>query len=284
MQWDDLKFVLAAARSQSFVGAAAMLKVAHTTIGRRIKALEDTLGEELFDRTRDGCAPTEFCRKLLPVAERMEAEARQALTLKSEAMDKPKGLVQLHTGAWMIEALLIPAFPKLQEQAPELRVFFIGDVVEDKSNLPEFSMSLRYDVMPHRSELEIALRRVSYAVYRHKDTSKPKWVSTSGGAVAMQTFRWAQEQGIAKEAPLLANDATLALAAIKAGVGQGLIPCILGEREPDLIRVSQGPPELVRTLRALIPRHVANTAQIKTVLAWVKDIVDDLPWTEPVEA
>ena len=286
MQWDDLKFVLAAARSKSFTKAAAMLKVSHTTIGRRIKALETSIGTQLFDREREGCLPTEACLELLPIAERMEAEARQVFRVGAHTPEKPKGLVQLHTASWIINRILIPAFPDLQERAPELRVFFVGDVVEDKTNLPEFSLSLRFDVMPHRSEVEVALRRIPYAVYKHRDDrrAQAQWVANFGGSVTLRTFGWLEEQGISEEnVPMLADDAELVMSGVEAGVGRGLIPITLAEQSPHLKRITKGPPDLFRTLRAIVPRHTSNAPQIKTTLQWVQETLDRIPATEPAD-
>lgn len=280
MQWDDLKFVLAAARSKSFAKAAAMLKVSHTTIGRRIKALEQTTGAQLFERERDGCVPTEACLKILPVAERMESEARRALIAASGVQEEPKGIVQFHTGAWLLQHMFVPAVPSLLQTAPQLRMFFVGDVVEDKSNLPEFSLSLRFAVMAHRSEVEIELADFGYAVYRHID-ARPEgrpWLSTSGGPVTMQTSQWLEASGVSLDnVPVLGNDAELVRQAIRADVGVGLLPMTLGETDPLLTRIKGGPPELVRTMRALVPRHIATTAQIRTVLDWVRDVLAVTP-------
>ncbi len=44
MEWDDLRYVLTASRAGSFVSAANMLKVSHTSVSRRITALEQSSG------------------------------------------------------------------------------------------------------------------------------------------------------------------------------------------------------------------------------------------------
>ncbi len=215
----------------------------------------------------------------------MESEARRALIEASGVQEEPKGIVQLHTGAWLLQHIFVPSVPKLLKTAPQLRMFFVGDVVEDKSNLPEFSLSLRFAVMAHRSEVEIELADFGYAVYRHIDTpahGRP-WVSTSGGPVTMQTSQWLEGSGVSlDDVPVLGNDAELIRHAIRADVGVGLLPMTLGEPDPLLARLNSGPPELTRTMRALVPRHIATTAQIRTVLDWVKSVLRETPGVKPV--
>ncbi|WP_257458032.1 helix-turn-helix domain-containing protein [Archangium lipolyticum] len=50
LDWEDLRVFVALARAGSLSAAARALKVSHATVGRRIAALEDTLGRTLFDR------------------------------------------------------------------------------------------------------------------------------------------------------------------------------------------------------------------------------------------
>ena len=52
MKWDDLKIVLAVSRSGTMSGAAKLLNVQHSTVSRRIKALEKKLGTNLVRRNK----------------------------------------------------------------------------------------------------------------------------------------------------------------------------------------------------------------------------------------
>lgn len=71
--WDDLRYFLAVSRTSSFAGAASRLQVTHSTVARRISALEETLDTTLFLRTEKGCRLTPAGETLLPFAEKLEA-------------------------------------------------------------------------------------------------------------------------------------------------------------------------------------------------------------------
>ena len=58
LEWDDLRVFLAIHRTRSHAGAARSLRVASTTIGRRLGALEEAIGSRLFTRTPDGLVGT----------------------------------------------------------------------------------------------------------------------------------------------------------------------------------------------------------------------------------
>ena len=54
MNWNDLKYFLALAREGTISSEGRMLNVKHTTVARRIEALEIDLGTRLFDKSRSG--------------------------------------------------------------------------------------------------------------------------------------------------------------------------------------------------------------------------------------
>lgn len=77
-EWSDLTFFLAVARAGRLTVAAARLKVEHSTVSRRIAALEAALGAKLFDRHPHGYALTAAGDRLLAAAEGMETLALSA--------------------------------------------------------------------------------------------------------------------------------------------------------------------------------------------------------------
>ncbi|MFG1382712.1 LysR family transcriptional regulator [Xanthobacter versatilis] len=74
MDWDHLRVFLAVARQGQLLAAARRLGLNHATVARRLDALEEALGAPLFDRRPAGCVPTDAGERLLPAAERVEAE------------------------------------------------------------------------------------------------------------------------------------------------------------------------------------------------------------------
>ena len=54
MNWDDARILLALRRSRNVSDAARALGVSHTTVARRLEALERTLEVRLVDRTPEG--------------------------------------------------------------------------------------------------------------------------------------------------------------------------------------------------------------------------------------
>jgi DNA-binding transcriptional LysR family regulator len=123
--WDDVRIFLAVVRENKISVAARTLGCDHTTVGRRILALEDALGTKLFDRSNRGYLLTERGQTFVPVAEAME---RDAIIAQSEMLSwdvSLKGAVRIGApdgfGSYFLARL--GAFVK---QHPEVEVQIIA--------------------------------------------------------------------------------------------------------------------------------------------------------------
>jgi DNA-binding transcriptional LysR family regulator len=97
LDWNDLRLVLAIAREASLSGAARRLGVTHSTVFRRLGAIEAAIGTRLFERFRDGYAPTPAGETAAASAARLEDEVL-ALERKLAGQDlKPSGPVRITT-------------------------------------------------------------------------------------------------------------------------------------------------------------------------------------------
>ena len=280
MEWDDLKYVLATARAGSFLGAAHLLKVTHTTVGRRIKALERDLGQPLFKRTRDGVEVTDLGRRILPTAEDIENQIRQIVLASEAETAEPEGHVRVHTAAWIIEHLLIPELPRFHEQFPKVQVFFFIDVVDAVADSTAAALSLRFEVMAKRSEVETRVADIPFSLYKMRgaDDAHLKWATTHGVNVAMQTAGWLEDQGVSsKQISLFASDASSLRQAVETGHYKGLLPDYLAGQTGNLVRVNKGPPDLIRRLRSITPRRSLAQPEVQTVLSWLTDTVRSSP-------
>lgn len=73
IDWDNLRFFLTAVRAGNYSAAAKRLRVDRTTVGRRLERLEHQAGVPLFEQGEDGYHPTAAGRRVLGVADRIEA-------------------------------------------------------------------------------------------------------------------------------------------------------------------------------------------------------------------
>jgi DNA-binding transcriptional LysR family regulator len=122
LEWDDLRYFLAVKRARSHAGAARLLRVASTTVGRRLASLEAAVGARLFTRTPDGLAETAVARSLLARAERMESEVFEAERELAGADARPTGTVSVTCGEGFAAYVLAPSLPRFLTMYPGLSV------------------------------------------------------------------------------------------------------------------------------------------------------------------
>jgi DNA-binding transcriptional LysR family regulator len=128
IDWDDLRVFLAVLRTRSHAGAARTLRVAATTIGRRVASLEAAVGARLFSRTPDGLAPTAAALALAARAERIEAEVLASERELNGADASPTGTVRITCGDGFASYVLAPALPAFLAAHPGLSVEVRADV------------------------------------------------------------------------------------------------------------------------------------------------------------
>src|SRR3546814_18667362 len=87
--WNDLRFLLAVARSRTISLAGRRTGTDHATVSRRIWALEAALGLQLFERNPRGYHLPQHGEALHGLATAMEAEA---VRIDETAAGKQKGL------------------------------------------------------------------------------------------------------------------------------------------------------------------------------------------------
>lgn len=71
MDWNDFRYFLAVAKAGTLTGAARALGVEHSTVSRRLNALETVVGARLFVRGKDGFTLTPAGSDILASVESM---------------------------------------------------------------------------------------------------------------------------------------------------------------------------------------------------------------------
>jgi len=95
MDWDHLRIFLAVARHGQLLAAARRLGLNHATVARRLDALEAALGAPLFERRPAGCVLTQAGERLLPAAERVEAQMLAVTDTLQGAAAEASGTVRI---------------------------------------------------------------------------------------------------------------------------------------------------------------------------------------------
>lgn len=248
-EWSDLRHFLAVARGGSTLSAAKALGVNQTTVARRIAALEEALGEKLFEKASGGYRLTELGTAMAPNAERVETEVEAFGRMVAQRSRRLLGMIKVTTNDVLADCLLTPWLREFTQRFPVVQVeTIITDRRLDISR-GEADIALRAGTTKVEGE-GLVVRRLAtgkWGVYCSKAYAREKGRPTNpaelvphpiiGGAGDLARFepaflKEAKEKGAVVQQ---ASSSILNIAgAIRSGLGVGGIPCMLGELDPEL--------------------------------------------------
>jgi DNA-binding transcriptional LysR family regulator len=122
MDWDNIRIFLSVARAGQFSAAALQLRIDNGTVGRRINALEKSLGVRLFDRQTTGSVLTAAGDRLYKAAEEVEAQLLRAQGDLSQSDAELSGAVRLAAPDGFTTLFLCPRLGHLKAKYPSLTV------------------------------------------------------------------------------------------------------------------------------------------------------------------
>ena len=124
--WNDVRAFLAVARSGRLTAAAARLGVDHSTLSRRIGALEHALRTRLFDRSPSGYTLTDHGRRLIPIGEEMERLAIAAGEAVGGTSTSVAGTVRIGSPEGFGSYFLAPRIARLKAEHPRLTIQLVA--------------------------------------------------------------------------------------------------------------------------------------------------------------
>ena len=249
---DDLLILLAVGRTGKYTTAADELGLNHTTISRRIAALELAVGGRVLARVSGGWELTELGREALAAAEAVEAAVR---SLSTEAGGKRalEGVVRISATDGFSAYIAAPAAAAVQREHPNVAV----EIVAATRRASQQRSGLDVEVVVgeptvHRAK---ALRLGDYCLGLYGSREYLRTHGVPSGVADLHRFPLVyfidsmlqvDDLDLATSfAPAMRESVTstnvfVHVEATRASAGLGLLPCFMADRHGDLVRVLTG--------------------------------------------
>ena len=246
---DDLLILLAVGRTGKYTTAADELGLNHTTISRRIAALELAVGGRVLARVSGGWELTELGREALAAAEAVEAAVR---SLSTEAGGKRalEGVVRISATDGFSAYIAAPAAAAVQREHPNVAV----EIVAATRRASQQRSGLDVEVVVgeptvHRAK---ALRLGDYCLGLYGSREYLRTHGVPSGVADLHRFPLVyfidsmlqvDDLDLATSfAPAMRESVTstnvfVHVEATRASAGLGLLPCFMADRHGDLVRV-----------------------------------------------
>lgn len=278
LNWEDQRAFLAVLEEGSLSAAARRLKVTQPTVRARLEALERALGSRLFTRSVRGLVPTAQAR-VLGEAARAMARASQAFERGASALPGAiAGVVRLSVSDFVGVAVLPPMLARLRRRHPAL--ILEVETSNLSANLLEQEVDVAVRMTPPRQTSLVARKVPSIALgfYAHVD-----YLAAHGLPVTLADLNQHDLVGpdrspqdldaITRLLPDLDQSRFILrmdshpgqLAAVRAGIGIGVIQRAVGDSDPTLSAVLSDVAIGALDTWVVIHEDLRDTPRVRTV-------------------
>ncbi|MFS0853792.1 LysR family transcriptional regulator [Microbacterium sp. 179-I 3D4 NHS] len=244
---DDLMVLLAVARSGRYTTAGQQLGLNHTTIARRIGALEAQLGGRVLSRSDGGWELTPLGSRALAAAEHIE---HALSTLDTGDGAHLGGLIRLAATDGFSGFVAAPAMASLQAQHPDVRLEIVTGTRQPSQQRTGADLEVVVGRPQVRRARAIHLADYALGLYASRDYLRshpePRTVEDLAGAPLVYFIESLLHVDSLDDARRAVPGMTDAVAstnvyvhvdATRGGAGFGLLPAFLADPHDDLVRV-----------------------------------------------
>ncbi len=275
--WDDIRVFLAVARGGSGSAGARLLGVDQSSVSRRMNAFEERLGAKLFDRLPSGYRLNTAGRKLYETALRMERDVVDLDRTLAGQDQRLSGTIRVSIADTLSNHLLLPVTASFLLRYPEINLRIQTSLQSryDAIGLrdAEADVVLRTSNTPPESLVGRRLATAAFAPYasrsylsgRKNRMEQMLWINFDDGS---ESPSWPD---LAPDIPedlcrLRVDSVPSLLEAVRQSIGATILPCFMGDADPDLIRVPPGEIVSHRDFWLLTHKDLRYSARIRAFL------------------
>lgn len=267
MNWDDLRLFLAVARTGSISGAAKKLGVQHSTVSRRMRQFEEKLGTRLIERKTGRYELTQAGENVKEASARIEREVLgvdSALLGKDAQQVGPLKVAALNN---MASSVLMPMFAGFSKQYPQVELHVIVANIDASLSQREADVAIRLTNAPTETLLGKRIVTVASTIYGSRSYLEelrqqggdPRWIG-----VECCSFHksWTRQSSSEQSHNFYSDDTQLTHSAIREGMGVSILPCFMGDTDPELERYCDPDPAFNLGLWVLLHPDLKRTARV----------------------
>ncbi|MER0240101.1 LysR family transcriptional regulator [Fulvimarina sp. MAC8] len=282
LDWDDLRFFLAIARHGSLTAASQELRVAQSTVGRRLASLESSLGVRLLHRTPEGYLPTLAGDSVRAQAERVESEV-QCMAREVGGLDERlEGVVRVTSSETVAVHILASCFADLQARHPDILIELVPASRELSLAMREADISVR---LTRPVQHDLVVRRVGkmgYALYasvdylqKHgdpdfRDECFDHRMMMVDDEDPRQTL-WLEGLAARSSLGFRSNSHDAVHAAAVAGAGLACLACFRADPEPSLKRIETPTEAPATEIFLVVHKDNRRIPRVRAVLSAISE-------------
>ncbi len=277
LDWEDIKTLRAVVQHKTVRAAGEALGVHHTTVGRRIESLEESLGTSLFNRTPDGLLLTSAGETLYRVAQTFGEALIDAERSIAGLDDELAGPLTVTMPEPLLNVLFMPELPGFTAQHPSIELRFDTSLSIRDVARREADFAVRLDNNPPDTLVGkrlYAYTEAAYATpdYLSRDPRSYRWLGW--GTATQGAPEWVRTSEFPNN-PVWGVFPTIPAqhAAAREGIGLAILPCLFGDADPDLQRAGKRAPIKSRDIWLLTHNDLRQTARVQAFMGFAEAVL-----------
>lgn len=267
--WDDLRLCLEVHRAGAVSTAARGLGISHSTVLRRIAAMERSLGVVLFVKRTDGYVATDAGRDLAEAAEEVEARIASAMTRAAAFEGGMAGMIRFAVPD-LAATVLMPLLAAFCTAHPDVEVSLLPAQTPESLTQGHAHVALTLTKSPPAGQIGADLGEVAFAPYaargafEHKNEQDVPWIGLKSGLRHTPVGGFDRMATAARHRLHRVGSVTMQYAAIAGGLGVGLLPCAVGDLDARLHRCGKPLSDPSQRLWLLYRHEMKGNVRIMT--------------------
>jgi len=278
MDWSNLNYFLTFARSGSLSAASRMLGTDHSTVARRIEALEKELKLRLVDRRARAYSLTSAGQQVRDLAVRAETAVGDIERFAQGTSRLPQGLVRLSGPSGVTNHFIAPRLLQLQRQHPGLQIELVDGSREASLSRREADIVLRMSRPHEKGLITRKLGEVTYGLFGSEDYLSehlPEDWDFLGFDESRDHYpqqKWLRTITGARELTLRASDYTALICAVLTGLGVAVLPQGMARHYKSLKQLPTSTPAPSREIWLVFHRDGAKAPAVRAVIDYLTEI------------
>ncbi|MFQ4147530.1 LysR family transcriptional regulator [Arthrobacter sp. LAPM80] len=247
---EDLLILLTVARLGRFTAVADALETTHTTVSRRILALDKQMGGRTLERTPQGWELTELGRAAVVAAEGIERSLSRLTAGISDGMDDVSGVVRVSTTDGFGAIIATPALVRLQQEHPSLRVELLSATRRLRQNRSGVDIEVVAGSVDAGRAETVLLSDYSLRLYAGTgyaadhgtpdsvaDLASHRFISYVESTLQVSELALQRRSLTAEPAQFQATSVFAQIEAVRSNAGLGMLPAFMVEGQDGFVRV-----------------------------------------------
>jgi DNA-binding transcriptional LysR family regulator len=280
LDWNDWRYFLRAAQAGTLAGAARAMGVDHSTVGRRLSALERVLGAPLVIRAPDGLHLTPLGTSLVPLAEEVERAVLAAYGQASHRQTRVR--LAMPTG---FTRLFSANLERLRLAHPRLIMELVTGAKPVDLKRGEADLAIRTGPVVDEDLIVRPLGESGWSLYAApaylarrpapidlNDLSGHDLIGFDPTLSAVPAALWIEQRTRGATVVLRSREMSDMQAAALSGAGLAVLPCVGADEETGLVRLTARV-LATRNVSLVYPREARLSPTVQAVIRFVLDVM-----------